>query len=347
MTVQHGRYLSFVLPILFIFTLACSPLAGSDNASVSISSTMYVVSEAETRPDGASRLTTPPSAASDQNPAFAPDGNYILFTRFDEGYNNGPAGLFLLKIGDATTARLTAWEDQDNVNMPGASWNTVNDHIIFASDRLEATDLWLIASNGADFSRITHHPGQDEYLEPTWSPNGEWIVFERSQAGNSEDGRVGQIWKVRADGMDLIQLTGNGQNDDRQPNWSPAGDRILFQRRTIPDGNWDIYTIALDGSDARNVTNSPNSSDTDAAWSPDGTSIVYSTNFGGLSTPNIFIIDADGGVPVRVTYSSTYEDSAPSWSPDGIWVAFESHIVAEEREGPAALWRITVPPVPD
>src|SRR5688500_13575133 len=39
------------------------------------------------RPDGAVRLTDPPSGASDQNPAFAPDGTHILFTRFEEGYN--------------------------------------------------------------------------------------------------------------------------------------------------------------------------------------------------------------------------------------------------------------------
>lgn len=341
-SVQCGRCLSFVLLVLILSALACTP-SPVDSLSVSPSSTTDVVGGAETRPDGAVRLTTPPAGASDQNPAFAPDGSYILFTRFDNGYNNGPAGLFLLDVSTMTIARLTAWEDQDNVNMPGASWNPANHHIIFASDRLDAADLWRIDPDGTNFSRVTSHAGQDEYLEPTWSPDGQWIVFERSQAGASEDGRIGQIWKVRADGTDLIQLSGNGQSDDRQPNWSPAGDRIVFQRRTLPDGDWDIYTIAPDGSDLRNVTNSPNSSDTDATWSPDGTYIVYSSNFGRLSTPNIFIIAADGGAPMRVTRSATHEDSAPSWSPDGSRIAFESHIIADEQEGSAALWQINAP----
>lgn len=38
----------------------------------------------ETRSDGAVRLTTPPSGASDQNPAFSPDGSRLVFTRFDK-----------------------------------------------------------------------------------------------------------------------------------------------------------------------------------------------------------------------------------------------------------------------
>ncbi|MFQ5422000.1 MAG: right-handed parallel beta-helix repeat-containing protein, partial [Anaerolineae bacterium] len=42
----------------------------------------------ETRSDGAVRLTTPPAGGSDQNPAFAPDDSQMVFTRFDNGYND-------------------------------------------------------------------------------------------------------------------------------------------------------------------------------------------------------------------------------------------------------------------
>ncbi len=293
----------------------------------------------ETRPDGALRLTKPPFYVSDQNPAFSPDGTQLVFTRFEQGYNDGPAGLFLLTIENGYTRRLTPFEDQDNVNLPGAVWNETSYRIVFASDREESDDLWSVAPDGSDLARITTHIGPTDYIEPSWSPDGQWIVFEVSQPGSSEDGRVGHVWKSRPDGSDLTQLT-DGAIDDRQPNWSPAGDRILYQRRTFPAGQWDIYSIATDGSDAQQVTHTP-SSDTDASWSPSGGCIVYSSDYEGLSVANIYIVSATAGIPIRVTNDATY-DGAPSWSPDGHWIAFESSIDSA-YDGPTSLWRIAVP----
>ena len=149
---------------------------------------------------------------------------------------------------------------------------------------------------------------------------------------------------VAAAGLFAILAVRNGPGggtDDRQPNWSPDGDRILFQRHTPASENWDIYTIASDGSSLQQVTTSP-LSDTDASWSPDGHWIVYSSDDGGLLVPNILIIPADGGDPIRVTYEISNEDGAPSWSPDGQWIAFESH-PGQDEDSPSALWLIAVP----
>ncbi len=298
-------------------------------------------STAETRPDGATRLTNPPTGASDQNPAFSPDGKQLVLTRFETGYNAGPAGLFLLNLQNGIITRLTPWEDQDNVNLPGSAWNPANNRIVFASDRLEADDLWRIAPDGSDFTRILMHTGLPSDIEPSWSPDGSWIVFEADQPGASVDGIVGKIWKVRADGTGLAALTSDLAFDDRQPNWSPGGDRILFQRRALPNGQWDVFTLSPDGIGLQNITSNP-ASDTDASWSPDGKWIVYSTDYGGLHTPNIFVTPSAGGQPVPITTSATHEDGAPSWSPDGAWIAFESH-PGQDEDTPASLWAQTVP----
>lgn len=294
---------------------------------------------AESRVDSAFRLTMPPGPASDQNPAFSPDGSRLVFSRFDNGYNEGPAGLFVLHVASGAVQRITPEEDQDNVNLPGSAWNRITDRIVFASDRAEADDLWQMAPDGGALQRITSHSGADWYLEPSWSPDGQWIVFERSVSATTADGRTGEIWKVAADGSSLVVLSADSTWDDRQPNWSPLGDRIVFQRRPRGGDAWSLYSMDADGGDLQPLVDDPDSDDSDASWSPDGETLVFSSNLGADRAPVIAAAPIAGGALTPMTCDPDSWDSAPSWSPDGSWVAFESHPGDEE---PAALWGIRV-----
>ncbi|RMG55004.1 MAG: hypothetical protein D6723_03625 [Acidobacteria bacterium] len=298
------------------------------------------------RTDGAELIYDPTGRASAQNPAFSPDGQTLLFTLFHTGYNDGPAGLYVIPMTGGDPVVLIDEEGHDSVNLPGSSWNAATNRITFASDRQDIDEIWTMAPDGGGLFRVTHHTTPGYFIEPSFSPDGEWIVFEADTDAPDEEQRA-SIWKVRADGTELTQLTDGPRSstDDRQPNWSPTGDRILFQRRSLGSDDWNLYTMSPDGSDIRPVTTAP-SSDTDASWSPDGRWIVYSSDHGGLPVPNLFIIPAEGGTPIRVTRDRTREDGAPSWSPDGEWIAFESHR-GQDEDTPASLWRIAAPDVLD
>jgi Tol biopolymer transport system component len=292
------------------------------------------------RADGAVRLYR--TGGSTQNPAFSPDGQSILFTRFHSGYNRGRAGLYVLSPGSGTAVVLLDESGQQSVNLPGASWNGATGRIVFASDRVDTDEIWTVSSDGSDLFRVTNHATPLHFQEPSLSPDGLWIVFEAVTEA-PEDQQQGSIWKVRADGTQLTQLTDGpgGGTDDRQPNWSPAGDRIVFQRRPAGTDLWNLYTMASDGSGIQQVTF--DGQDTDASWSPDGQSIVYSSDRTDLSKPAISIVPASGGTLTRVTRDAKYADGAPSWSPDGKLIVFESHRSDRSR---AWLWQITAPVPP-
>jgi len=103
----------------------------------------------------------------------------------------------------------------------------------------------------------------------TWSPDGSMLAYA-SQGG---------IWVVDARGGEPKRLTnapaGSGDPrgaSDRQPQWSPKGNWILFE--TGRRGNNDLMVVNADGLTSSYLT-STDADEVSAAWSPDGTKLSY------------------------------------------------------------------------
>ncbi len=267
------------------------------------------------------------SDGSLQNACFSPDGTQIAFTRFADGYNRGLSVVAVVAVDGGTPTDVST-ADAQNVNLPGSCWNEATDEITFTSDDDARGDkgdeIYSVAPGGGPPRLVTDLPDAVAF-EPSYSPDGEWIVFESHAVGDDDPGT---IWKVRADGSDLTQLTDGF--DDRQPNWSPAGDVILFQ--SDRSGNLDIWTMDADGDGLLDVTDDP-AEDTDASWSPDGGRIVFSSDRGDLDFAGLFVVGANGGDVERVELPDDIYAGAPSWSPDGAWIAYET--AAGEPDGSA------------
>jgi TolB protein len=191
-----------------------------------------VMTALTTRADGAVQIVSSTSA-SIQNPAFSPDGSAIIYTLFHQGYNAGPAGVYSCPSSGGTCISLIDENGHDSVNLPGMSWNPGTNLITFASDRAGPDDIWTMAGDGSNLTQVTDHTSPGYYIEPSFSPDGQWIVFE-ADTDAPDDLQQGSIFKISSDGTGgVVKLTDGpaGGTDDRQPNWSPTGSSILFQRR--------------------------------------------------------------------------------------------------------------------
>jgi len=259
-----------------------------------------------------------------QNPAFSPDGKSIVFTRFHDKYNKGAASLYIYNLETGVLKTLVS-EGGTNVSLPGSVWNDSIKAIVFSSERNDNHDeIFMINENGTTGSEIQlTNRSNKQAFEPSFSPNGDWIVFE---SHNIDEEGSGVITKYKVDGSSTyVELTSDSKNS-KQPNWSPKGDKILFQQEE--DKQWEIWTMDIDGGNKTKITSG--GENTDAVFSQDGNWIIYSSGGDDIKYANIFKIPVTGGTATQITNYKAY-DGAPSISPNGLRIAFESYPGNPER----------------
>ena len=122
--------------------------------------------------------------------------------------------------------------------------------------RRRVSDHASVASSGVDGSGFRELTPSGFQGQPSFSPDGRWIAFERD-ISPTDNG----VWIMRADGTQLRRITrnpyadGSGCGCDTDPAFSPDGRRLSFVRvRDEQRGLAAIVTVRRDGSHPRQVT---------------------------------------------------------------------------------------------
>jgi Tol biopolymer transport system component len=161
-------------------------------------------------------------------------------------------------------------------------------------------------------------------VHPSWSPDGERIVFASNEDGDEE------LYIVSASGGEVQRLTDNGAIDT-SPEFSPDGDLIAFTSDMDSPGFTEVYAYSLEADTITRLTDDAGNNYA-PGWSPDGSQIAYVSDKSGDG--DIYVMDADGSRAFLVTPDDRdAEDRSPTWSPDGHWIAFASN-----REGQNFRW---------
>jgi hypothetical protein len=165
-----------------------------------------------------------------------------------------------------------------------------------------------------------------------WADSDEVEGGESSQivfASNRADG-IRELYAVNGDGSGERRLTFN-DIVERQPVWSPRGDRIAFAG--LKDGNFDIYTVDARGGDLRRLTSDP-ARDDYPRWNADG-QITFQR--GPFNCPcEAWIVEADGSGERKL---DTGHGNAltPEPAPHGHRLAF-----ASDRDGEWAIYTMQI-----
>lgn len=231
---------------------------------------------------------------------------------------------------------------------------------------LHLEQLRLVPLGGGETHAL--HAPRARARNPSWAPDGTWLVAESDERGFSDivrttpEGDAQPVWlaaapqgnfepSVSPDGAEIAfvssregdpevyVMSADGQTvrrlttfhkEDWGPRWSPDGRFIAFLSNR--EGRDRVFVVHPDGSGVRAISgNAATGNEREPAWSPDGRTLAF-VGRQDDGTTRIFAVAVDGGEPMALTGGKSLDDQ-PAWSPDGAYIVFVS-----ERAGDPDLF---------
>jgi len=161
------------------------------------------------------------------------------------------------------------------------------------------------------------------------------IVYETWQNDNWE------LFTIRADGSDMVNLTKTPDQNELCPHASPDGTKICFvcDEGTGADKIRNVYVMNLDGTDRKLVAKNARQ----PCWKFDSTAIAYlkgeveQFTFTDYATQGIFIYDLASGEHRQHPNHDLMHLYNVCWSPDGKWFVSTVHAGMGYKHGILAI----------
>jgi Tol biopolymer transport system component len=226
--------------------------------------------------------------------SWSPDGRYILISIAvdTEGYERG--GLRIWDTEDGSHEILM----EGNISY-SADWSPTGEKIAIITCKpiVSSTDrtyeVILMDVNTRATEVIYSYTGSDHLGTPSWSPDGEQLVF--SLWGR----RYGDLYRLEIKTRQLVQIT-SSEYVEMGSVWAPDRDLIAYKERRY--GDEDSVSI--------NIMNADGSCDVEVpyefefilppTWSPDGTQLAF------VGEDGIYTLDLEA-----VFGEAFYSDSFP------------------------------------
>lgn len=257
------------------------------------------------------------------SPSWSPDGKRIAFATYDKhrDYKVPSWGIYSSNP-DGSEPKLLS------VDALEPEYSPQGDRVAFQLYKAGFPErIGLVNADGTDMKPISN--GGFIQRDFSWDPQGHQIAYDDMNNGQhiSVTDITGKKDRPITDGD-------GGFFNDSNPEWSPDGKKILFERNStavVANGLWTVDPITRKEVELLPVSKR----NLDATWSPDGSKIAFASNRDGGDDLDIYTMNSDGTGIKQIT-DLPGNEHAPSWSPDGNAIAYNRlnfNVPEDQREG--------------
>jgi tricorn protease len=261
--------------------------------------------------DSAVERVVPHEGSNDSHPMWVDGRIYFLSDR------GGPMTLFVYDPAAGTVAQVLRNDGPDIVSAsagPGAIVYEQRGRLhLFDVASGQARPLEVRVAGDLPSVRPRFVKVAKQIQNAAISPTGVRAVFEAR----------GEILTVPAEKGDVRNLTRTSNAAERDPAWSPDGQKIAYF--SDESGEYALHVASQNGQGEvlKIGLGDPPSFFYSPRWSPDGRKIAYTDK--RLNVWYVDLSDLGRRKPVRVDtnpYESPFRTLDPVWSPDSRWIAY-------------------------
>jgi Tol biopolymer transport system component len=225
------------------------------------------------------RLTNDP--ASDDQPAWSPDGQRLAFV----SNRAGASSIYVMNADGTNVVQRTFSGHGQN-----PTWSPDGTTLAYSALSDGSSNIWVVSPDSGEPSLLFEAPGWDD--QPSWSPDGarvaiasDWYAYDFVQ----------DIHLINSDGSGFTGLTNDifDHVDYLYPEWSPDGSKLSVTISEEVGIDQYITHIGVMGNDGSGLTPlAPAVKWASSSWSPDGKKIAFTSGTAGAT--NIAWVNADG-----------------------------------------------------
>lgn len=241
-------------PITTLGAISLSPHVSPDGSRLAFSSFSGSGWEIRMFSFDLNRMVSfPRYAGTNLSPAWSPDNGRLAFS----SSRSGDPEIYVADNSGTNLHRIT------NAKGPDVSpvWNRkTGSQIAWVSGRTGLPQIYIMGADGTNVQQVTD---QGYAVSPSWSPNGQFLVFAWMRHYGPGAPGAQDIYIMDVVSKQWVQLTHDGGRNDF-PSWSPDGRHVVFQ--SSRSGSLQIWSMLANGENQKQLTFSGSNSEPDWSW---------------------------------------------------------------------------------
>ena len=199
----------------------------------------------------------PTAPGGDFEPAWSPDGQFIVFTSLRDGYMQ----LYSYNVKTGRILRLVRTDPDDPTRQ--ATWSSNGRRLIYIYQRVVTYEIWEMTSLGDNEQPLYGSGDELSNFNPIWSPDGVFVLFSQQRVGEFEFPNLFSL-KLGEKADPVRMFLGVISAEDAH--YSPDGIWIAYE--SGGDRGYHVYYSTPSGGNQNRITQEVTSDDFDPCWRP-------------------------------------------------------------------------------